>query len=122
VTSSNNCSRDSLVVTDGVTGQQFYTLCGHDIPGDVTSSSNKLSLVFSTSNYHNSSKNGFVVTYTSRQVIPGKCSLKYRHPLVILNIVINLLHQCRCMCAHVRVFVCVYVRLSMLLCKRAGVL
>ena len=77
VTSSNNCSRDSLVVTDGVTGQQFYTLCGRDIPGDVTSSSNKLSLVFSTSDYQFSSNNGFVVSYTSRKVIPGKCSLMY---------------------------------------------
>ena len=77
VTSSNNCSRDSLVVTDSVTEQQFYSLCGHDIPGDVTSSSNKLTLVFSTSDYQFSSKNGFVVTYTSRQVIPGKCSLMY---------------------------------------------
>ena len=66
---SSNCSRDSLVIIDTITGDQLHTLCGNNTPSDVTSSGNQLLVVFRTNDVVH--WNGFLVTYTARTVNNG---------------------------------------------------
>ncbi|KAI0228733.1 hypothetical protein LSAT2_020812, partial [Lamellibrachia satsuma] len=66
VEASSNCSRDSLVIIDTITGDQLHTLCGNNTPSDVTSSGNQLLVVFRTNDVVH--WNGFLLTYTTRTV------------------------------------------------------
>ena len=65
-----DCSRDNVTVTDGVTGVHLLTRCGSDPPGDVISSSNRLTVVFRTDSSVTGS--GVVIKYTSRKYFSGK--------------------------------------------------
>ncbi|KAI0236767.1 Cubilin [Lamellibrachia satsuma] len=69
VQETTNCANDSLVITDIDAGNVTYVLCGNNLPGDVMSSGNGLSVVFRTDS--SVTKNGFVITYTARTVMPG---------------------------------------------------
>ena len=66
---ATNCANDSLVITDSDVGDVTYTLCGNNLPGDVMSSGNGLSVVFRTDS--SVTKSGFVITYTARTVTNG---------------------------------------------------
>ena len=66
---SKDCANDSLVITDSGAGDVPFTLCGNNLPGDVMSSGNGLSVVFRTDS--SVIKSGFVITYTARTVTPG---------------------------------------------------
>ena len=86
-----NCFLDNVTVTDSVTGDQLYTLCGRNLPGDVISSSNQLLIVFvtdsSVTNY------GFMIKYTAWTTIPGRLTRRVRSN--------------KCVCAYaVCVFIC----------------
>ena len=70
VQEATNCANDSLVITDSDAGDVTYTLCGNNLPGDVMSSGNVLSVVFRTDS--SVTKSGFVITYTARTVTNGK--------------------------------------------------
>ena len=69
VQDSNGCANDSVVVTDSHAGDLTYTMCGNNLPGDVTSSDNSLLVVFRTDGAV--TRRGFLITYTARTVIPG---------------------------------------------------
>ena len=69
VQDSNDCANDSVVVTDRHAGDVTYTMCGNDLPGDVTSSDNHLLVVFKTDG--SVTRSGFFITYTARTIIPG---------------------------------------------------
>ena len=69
VQETTNCANDSLIITDIDAGNVTYVLCGNNLPGDVMSSGNGLSVVFMTDS--SVTKNGFVITYTARTVMPG---------------------------------------------------
>ena len=66
----NNCTRDNVTVIDSVTGVHLMTRCGSNPPGDVISSSNRLTVVFRTDSSVTGS--GFVIKYTSRTTTPGE--------------------------------------------------
>ena len=66
----DECSLDNVNVTDGVTGVHLLTRCGNDPPGDVISSSNRLTVVFRTDSSVRGT--GFVIKYTSRSFFSGK--------------------------------------------------
>ncbi|KAI0218613.1 Ovochymase-2 [Lamellibrachia satsuma] len=81
-----NCFLDNVTVTDSVTGDQLYTFCGSNLPGDVISSSNQLLIVFvtdsSVTNY------GFMIKYTAWTTIPvseacGQPSVPPQFPLIV---------------------------------------
>ena len=66
----NYCSKDNVSVTDSVSGKQLGTFCGDDPPGDVISSSNRLSVVFRTDD--SGTHTGFVIKYRARRMIHGR--------------------------------------------------
>ena len=66
----NNCTRDNVTVIDSVTGVHLMTRCGSNPPGDVISSSNRLTVVFRTDSSVTDS--GFVIKYTSLTITPGE--------------------------------------------------
>ncbi|KAK2186567.1 hypothetical protein NP493_195g01015 [Ridgeia piscesae] len=68
VEDSNDCANDSVVVTDSHAGDVTYTMCGNNLPGDVTSSDNNLLVVFKTDG--SETRRGFLITYTARTIIP----------------------------------------------------
>ena len=65
-----HCSRDNVTVIDDVTGEQLRTTCGNNTPGDVLSSSNRMTIVFKTD--ISATSRGFRIKYTARKIIPGK--------------------------------------------------
>ena len=67
---AKDCTKDNVTVTDTVTGKQLFMSCGEDPPGDVISSSNRLSVVFRTDD--SITRSGFVITYTARKRTRGK--------------------------------------------------
>ena len=67
----DHCSRDNVTVIDDVTGETLRTTCGNNIPGDVLSSSNRMTIVFKIDK-HTSISRGFRMKYTARKMIPGR--------------------------------------------------
>ena len=65
-----HCSRENVTVIDDVTGEQLRTTCGNNTPGDVLSSSNRMTVVFKTDT--SATGRGFRIKYTARTMIPGK--------------------------------------------------
>ena len=65
-----HCSRDNVTVTDDDTGEQLRTACGNNIPGDVLSSRNRMTVVFNAD--VSPRRRGFRIKYTARKMIPGK--------------------------------------------------
>ena len=66
---SSRCSGESVVIKDGVTGDEIMRACGNALPSDVTSSKSSLLVVFKSDVLHK--KNGFVISYTARKIVPG---------------------------------------------------
>ena len=62
VQDDKNCARDNVTATDSVTGDQIFTVCGKNTPGDAISSSNQLLVIFKTDSSITSS--GFLIKYT----------------------------------------------------------
>ncbi|KAI0218618.1 CUB and peptidase domain-containing protein 1 [Lamellibrachia satsuma] len=63
VQDDKNCARDNVTFTDSVTGDELFTFCGNNPPGDVISSSNQLLIIFKTDSSVTSS--GFLIKYTT---------------------------------------------------------
>ncbi|KAI0218622.1 Cubilin [Lamellibrachia satsuma] len=63
VQDDKNCARDNVTATYSVTGDQIFTVCGNNLPGDVISSSNQLLVIFKTDSSITSS--GFLIKYTT---------------------------------------------------------
>ena len=45
---SSGCSNDSVSLTDTATGIEVFKLCGHQVPDDVMSYSNEMTVGFTT--------------------------------------------------------------------------
>ena len=81
VQDSNDCANDSVVVTDSHAGDVTYTMCGSNLPGDVTSSDNNLLVVFKTDG--SVKRRGFLITYTARTIIPG---MQYKYNYLTIKL------------------------------------
>ena len=67
---SSDCSNDSVIVFDIATGNELSKFCGHKLPFDVISSSNKMMVVFATD--RSVTANGFVISYEASSKAFGK--------------------------------------------------
>ncbi|KAI0212202.1 hypothetical protein LSAT2_002886 [Lamellibrachia satsuma] len=67
----SSCSKDNVTLTDTATGIELFTLCGHQLPDDVLSSSNEMTVVFATDN--SVTTNGFFISYVASSEVFG-CS------------------------------------------------
>ena len=70
VQESSGCSKDYVSLKDTATGIELYKLCGHQLPDDVMSSSNEMTIVFAT--YSSVTTNGFVISYVASTEVFGK--------------------------------------------------
>ena len=67
---SSGCSNDSVSLKDTATGIELFTLCGNQLPDDVMSSSNEMTVVFATDS--SVTKRGFVTSYVASSDVFGK--------------------------------------------------
>ena len=67
---SNGCSNDNVTLTDTATGNQIVTLCGNQLPDDVVSSSNEMTVVFATDS--SVTTKGFSISYVASSEVYGK--------------------------------------------------
>ena len=70
VQDSSGCSNDNVTLTDTATGIELFTLCGHQLPNDVMSSSNEMTVVFASDS--SVTTKGFVISYEASSVVFGK--------------------------------------------------
>ena len=70
VEDSSGCSNDSVSLKDTATGIELLTLCGNQLPDDVMSSSNEMTVVFETDS--SVTKRGFVISYVASADVFGK--------------------------------------------------
>ena len=70
VQDSSNCSNDSVSLTDTATGIELFKLCGHQLPDDVMSSSNEMTVGFKTDG--SVTTNGFAISYQASSEVYGK--------------------------------------------------
>ncbi|KAI0237992.1 hypothetical protein LSAT2_011379, partial [Lamellibrachia satsuma] len=63
VEDSIGCSNDNVTLTDTATGIELFTLCGHQLPDDVMSSSNEMTIIFATDS--SVTTNGFAISYVA---------------------------------------------------------
>ena len=70
VQESRGCSNDSVSFIDTATGNELSKFCGHQLPFDVISSSNRMMVVFATDS--SVTTDGFVISYVASSEAYGK--------------------------------------------------
>ena len=74
---SSSCSDDSVTLTDTATGIELFKFCGNQLPDDIMSSSNEMTVVFATDS--SITTDGFVVSYVASSEVfgehPWQCSM-----------------------------------------------
>ena len=70
VQESSGCSNDNVTLTDTATGIELFTLCGRQLPDDVTSTSNEIMVVFATDS--SVTTTGFLISYESFAEVFGR--------------------------------------------------
>ena len=72
----SSCSKDNVTLTDTATGIELFMLCGNQLPDDVLSSSNEMTVVFATDN--SVTTNGFFISYVASSEVFGKQTMLCR--------------------------------------------
>ena len=72
---SSGCSNDSVSLTDTATGIELFKLCGHQVPHDVMSSNNEMTVVFTSDS--SVTKSGFVISYEASSEVFGMQTMPF---------------------------------------------